>query len=81
MAVEIILYTIVSVKNYWSFISGIGFPQVLIFFVQEIVMDPGFTLEEVSENIRQKLYNEKLDERFEAWVKELRGESHIKIIM
>ena len=52
-----------------------------IFLVQEIVRPPAVALEQAMPQIRQKLYREKLNQRFEVWVKELREQAHIKITM
>jgi peptidyl-prolyl cis-trans isomerase SurA len=51
-----------------------------IFYVQEILRTGGKTFEEVSEDIGEKLYNDIVNRRFESWLKDLRKQSHIKII-
>ena len=51
-----------------------------IFFVQEVVKTPGKSLEEVSPEIERILFNEIVDKKFQSWLKDLRKESHIKII-
>ncbi len=51
-----------------------------IFYIEEIEDSPGKSLEEVSQEIEKLLYNEKMSERFNAWVKEMRAKAHIKII-
>jgi peptidyl-prolyl cis-trans isomerase SurA len=51
-----------------------------IFFVQEVVKTPGKSLEEVSPEIDRILFNEIVDKKFQSWLKDLRKESHIKII-
>jgi peptidyl-prolyl cis-trans isomerase SurA len=58
--------------------TGRGFQ---IFYVQEIVNQSVTPVEKVAEEIRQKLYQEKLNERFESWLTKLREQSHIKIRM
>jgi len=57
--------------------SDIGFQ---IFYVADIVDDPGQSLEEASEEIRKTIYEKKLNEKFEEWVAALREDSYIKII-
>ncbi|MFP4039596.1 MAG: SurA N-terminal domain-containing protein [Desulfosudaceae bacterium] len=57
--------------------SGIG---LQLFYVEDIIHNPGQTLETASEEIRQTLYEKKLEEKFNDWIKELREDSHIKII-
>lgn len=52
-----------------------------IFFVEEIVRQPAVAVEAVAEEIRENLYKEKLNQRFESWLRELREQSHIKIVM
>ena len=51
-----------------------------IFFVEEIVETPGKTLEEVSDEIEHKLYDQILNAKFNSWLEALRQRSHIKII-
>lgn len=51
-----------------------------IFFVKDIVDTPGKPLEEVSSEIEEKLYKNKVDERFQAWLDNIRKRSDIKII-
>ncbi len=51
-----------------------------IFYVQSIIENDDGLNEEVSEKIREELYNKKLDEKFSAWIKDLRDSAHIKII-
>ncbi|MEW6078917.1 MAG: peptidylprolyl isomerase [Thermodesulfobacteriota bacterium] len=49
-----------------------------IFYVQSIIKNDGSLNNEVAEKIHEKLYNEKLDEKFSAWIKELRDSADIK---
>jgi peptidyl-prolyl cis-trans isomerase SurA len=51
-----------------------------IFFVSEVVPTKPKPLEEVSSEIENKLFAEKVKKRFELWLKDLREQSHIKII-
>jgi len=51
-----------------------------IFYVERIVTDPSRSLESVSKEIEQKLYEEQLDSKFSAWLEDLRKRSHIKIV-
>jgi peptidyl-prolyl cis-trans isomerase SurA len=51
-----------------------------VFYVEDITKAAGRSLEEVSKEIEERLYNEIVDERFNTWMKELRERSHIKII-
>lgn len=51
-----------------------------IFLVQEIVKDPDRSLEAVSAEIQQTLFNEIVNEKYETWINELRSRSHIQII-
>jgi len=51
-----------------------------IFYISEIVKMPGKSLEESSPEIETKLYNEIVDNKFAAWIEDLRKRSHIKII-
>ena len=53
---------------------------VQLFYVEEIVDTPGKSLEEVSSEIEQKLYNEIVDEKYRSWLENLRKQSHIKIM-
>ena len=51
-----------------------------IFFVQKILSIPGKTIEEATQEIEEKLYREIVDTKFQAWLEDLRKQSHIKII-
>lgn len=51
-----------------------------IFYIEAVAEQPGRSLDEVSVEISEKLYNEILDKKFEAWLIELKQHSHIKII-
>jgi len=51
-----------------------------IFYISEIVMTPGKTLDEVSSEIEEKFFQEKVDKKFNSWLADLRKRSHIKII-
>ena len=51
-----------------------------IFFVDKIENKGGRSLEEASAEIEDRLYQEIVDERFNAWIQDLRKRSHIKVI-
>ena len=51
-----------------------------IIFVQKVVGTEPKSLEAVKSEIQEILYNEALDNSFQAWLKNLRERSHIKII-
>lgn len=51
-----------------------------IFYIQAVIKNDGSLNDDVSDTIREKLYNEKLDEKFNSWINQLRDSSHIKII-
>lgn len=52
-----------------------------IFYVQEIIDSADVSVDKFAEEIREKLYKEKLNERFEEWLTQLREQSHIKRIL
>jgi len=49
-------------------------------YVENITQEGGETLEEASESIRSSLYQEKMEQRYHAWISELKEKSYIKII-
>jgi len=51
-----------------------------IIYVQKIVQTDAKSLAEVKSEIQEILYNEAADNRFQAWLEELRKRAHIKII-
>jgi peptidyl-prolyl cis-trans isomerase SurA len=51
-----------------------------IFLVQEVIQIPGQPLEQVTPEIERILFDKIVDERFQAWLEELREHSHIKTI-
>ncbi len=51
-----------------------------IFFVEEVVEKPGKSLEDATPDITEKLYTEIVDQKYQAWLENLRTRSHIKII-
>ena len=51
-----------------------------IIYVQEIQETPPQPLEEVEADIKQLLYSEYVDTRYQEWLEELRAKSYIKII-
>lgn len=50
-----------------------------IFYVQSVINRTG-GLDEVSDEIREKLYNEKLEEKFNTWIQQLKDSSHIELL-
>ncbi|MBN1931691.1 MAG: SurA N-terminal domain-containing protein [Desulfobacterales bacterium] len=64
-----------------------GFTSVLdtdqgyqIFFIEEILETPGKSIEEVSSEIQQKLFKEKVSRKYRTWLEDLRNRAHLKII-
>jgi len=51
-----------------------------IFLVEEIIQTPGRPLDEIAPEIERILFNEVVETKFQAWLKELRKRSHIKTI-
>ncbi len=51
-----------------------------IFFVKEIINTPGKAIEDVSSEIEEKLYSDKVDDRFQLWLENIRKQSYVKII-
>ncbi|CAN2047204.1 SurA N-terminal domain-containing protein [Candidatus Magnetomoraceae bacterium gMMP-1] len=51
-----------------------------IFFVEAIMSDKGKSIDEATFEIEEKLFKEILDKRYQAWLKELRNHSYIKLI-
>jgi parvulin-like peptidyl-prolyl isomerase len=51
-----------------------------IVYVQEIQETPPKPLEELEADIKQILYNEYVDNRYQEWLEEMRARSYIKII-
>jgi peptidyl-prolyl cis-trans isomerase SurA len=51
-----------------------------IFYVEKIEEIGGQALNEVSDEIRQSLYEETVNEKFQSWINHLREDAHIKII-
>ena len=51
-----------------------------LFYIENIIESPSKPLKEVSGEIREKLFSEIVDSRFQSWLKDLRKESHIRII-
>lgn len=51
-----------------------------IVYVEKIEEVGGKSLEEAAPDIRQKLYDEVVDQKYESWLQVLRERSHIKII-
>lgn len=64
--------------SYSDIIYGPGSAQ--IFYVSEIRVAENQGVEEVSEEITEKIYQQELDKTFEAWLKELHNNSHIEIL-
>ena len=51
-----------------------------IIYVQNIVEAGGKTYQDAAPEIQAKLYNQVIDEKYQAWLQSLRDRSHIKII-
>lgn len=51
-----------------------------IFYVEDVIHAGGKSLEEVKEEIQEKLFAEMVDQRFDAWMVSLRERAHIQII-
>lgn len=51
-----------------------------IFFIEEILNTPVKTLEEMSPEIERILFNENIDNKYQAWIEDLRKQAVIKII-
>jgi peptidyl-prolyl cis-trans isomerase SurA len=51
-----------------------------IFFVEKVVEKPGKSLEDATPEITEKLYTQIVDQKYQAWLENLRTRSHIKII-
>ncbi len=51
-----------------------------IFFLEEILEASGKTLEEVTTEIENILYDEELEKKFQTWISDLKKQSHIKLV-
>ncbi len=51
-----------------------------IFYVEEVIITGGKTLEEMTAQIREKLYADDVEKKFNTWIEALRQRSHIQII-
>ncbi len=51
-----------------------------LFYIENIIEAPAKPFEEVSGEIREKLFNEIVDGKFKSWLNDLRKKSHIKVI-
>jgi peptidyl-prolyl cis-trans isomerase SurA len=51
-----------------------------IFYVDEIIDASPKTADESASEIRRRLYEQQVNERFQAWIEKLRQDAHIKII-
>jgi peptidyl-prolyl cis-trans isomerase SurA len=51
-----------------------------IFYIEDIINSAGKSIDEVSEEIREKLFNDIVDEKYRLWLEALRKRSHIRII-
>jgi len=52
-----------------------------LFFIEEIQEVGGKTLEQASEEISKKLYNEIAEKKFRSWIESLQDKAHIKILL
>jgi len=51
-----------------------------IFYLEEIVTTEGITLEKATPSIEEKLYKQELENKFKAWISDLKEEAHIQLI-
>lgn len=51
-----------------------------IFYVQDIFETPAEPLEKVSDEIENTLYDQRVNEKYDAWIQSLREDAHIRII-
>lgn len=51
-----------------------------IFLLENINNEEGKAFEDVSAEIEEKIYRDKVEKKFNSWIKELRDRSHIRII-
>ncbi|MBW1894401.1 MAG: peptidylprolyl isomerase, partial [Deltaproteobacteria bacterium] len=51
-----------------------------IFYLEEIVTTEGVTLEKATPSIEEKLYKQELENKFKAWISDLKEEAHIQLI-
>ncbi len=51
-----------------------------IFYVEEVIITGGKTLEEMKAQIQEKLYADDVEKKFNTWIEALRQRSHIQII-
>ena len=51
-----------------------------IIYIEKIEEKPDKSLEEVTPEIQDILFGEVVERKFESWIGELRGKSHIKVI-
>lgn len=54
---------------------------VQIFYLQDIVMDGGKTLEQAYDEIHGLLYDQEVEQKFGTWLKALKEKAHIKIMI
>ncbi|MGE0085523.1 MAG: SurA N-terminal domain-containing protein [Desulfococcaceae bacterium] len=53
---------------------------IQVFFIEKIIPEANKSLEKVTIEIEEKLYNEIVNKQFQTWLEELRKRSHIRII-
>jgi len=51
-----------------------------IFYLEEIVTTEGITLEKATPAIEESLYKQELENKFKAWISDLKEEAHIQLI-
>ena len=51
-----------------------------IFYVHKIEGSTGREFDAVMSDIQEKLFNERVDSRFDGWLNDLREKSHIRIV-
>jgi len=52
-----------------------------IFYLQDVKKEGGKTVEDASAAISEKIYKQRVDERFMKWIENLKKTSHIKIVL
>lgn len=73
---------VISVMNKGDHSEIIATPQGLqIFFVQDVVKNSDRAYEKVSKEIQNLLYQEEVKKKFENWLKTLKENAHIKIML
>lgn len=51
-----------------------------IFYIENIAEEPAKSLASVSDAIHDRIYKQRVNERFESWIRDLRERSHIRVM-